>query len=368
MKKICIFVETWASGGIESFLYRMLRNMDRDDLEIELVVEELRNSLFTDPILALGIPITELSGNMHHVYQNAKLFRQFIRRRHFDVLHLNVYQGLSLLYAKIAWEEGIPVRIAHSHNTALRDSTGKTLKMLIHHLGRRSFSKYATELWACSKEASDFMFSSSSLSQNNYIFIPDGIETGRFHFDPCLRDRTRQALHLDHHFVIGNIGRLCSQKNQTFLLDILKALLPLRPDSFLLLVGDGPDEQALKEKASALQISDHVLFFGLSEEVESLLCAMDVFAFPSLFEGLGIVAIEAQASGLPVYCSENVPDEAKLSDYITTICLSNGAAYWAERLSRAVSLSDRSSAVKSIQEAGFDIISVAALIRQIYLQ
>ena len=159
-------------------------------------------------------------------------------------------------------------------------------------------------------------------------------------------------------FVLGNIGRLCIQKNQIFLLDVLRAILPLRPESRLLLVGEGERRAVLERQAEKLGIRDHVIFFGVTDRPERLLCAMDVFLFPSVFEGLGIVAIEAQCAGLPVFCSEYVPEEAAITPLARRIALSDGPDAWA-RAAAACYGAPRGERDSEIRQAGFDVDDVS---------
>ena len=162
-------------------------------------------------------------------------------------------------------------------------------------------------------------------------------------------------------FVIGNVGRLCYQKNQSFLLDVMVEALKIRRDCCLLLVGDGEDRQSLEEKARALGVADHVIFYGTTAKVEELFWSMDVFAFPSRFEGLGIVAVEAQTAGLPVVCSEHVPEEAFVTENARMLPLTEEAASWAAQLLERTRNTNPApiESVSQVKEAGFDINDVA---------
>lgn len=366
-RRICIFCETWESGGIESFLHNALLHMDRGGLEIDLVAAELRESVFTQRLRDAGVRFTELSGKTCRLRENYRLFGRLLAERRYDVLHLNIYQGMSLYYAELAARAGVPVRIAHSHNTALRKSLTRPAKRLLHKLCRDRYTAGATALWACSRAAADFMFSKRELERRGYTFIPNGIDAERFRFRPEARERVRKELGLDGKFVIGNIGRLCRQKNQTFLLDVLAETLKTRPESALLLVGEGEDRAALAEKSKRLHIERNVFFYGVSDRVEELLFAMDVFAFPSLFEGLGIVAVEAQCAGLTVVCSEHVPEEARISPALQSHSLTEGAEGWSHAL-LAAGRPDAETAARAVRETGFDIADAAKMLERHYLE
>lgn len=308
-RKICIYCETWESGGIESFLHNVLCHMDLTNLDIDIVVACLRPSIFTEPLEKLGIEFIELSGNPRGIIENRRQFKRLLREKQYDVLHLNAFQGLQLSLLRTAKRAGVPVRIAHAHGAGLRNSRTRPVKMIVHKLCRAMFAHEATLLWACSDAAAKFLFSSRCLRKMNYQFIPNGIDLDRFSFHSTARKQERERLQMQDCLVVGTVGRLSSEKNQAFLLDVFSALKKQQEKSMLLLVGDGEERQHLEERAIALGIVDSVIFYGVTDHVERLLWAMDVFAFPSRFEGLGIAAVEAQAAGLPVVCSEFIPDE-----------------------------------------------------------
>jgi len=366
-RRVGIFCETWESGGIESFLFNVLTHMDRSALELELIAARLEESIFTAPLQQAGVRFHALSGNTRALRENERRFRALLRQRRYDVMHFNLFQGLSLRYVRIAQEEGVAVRIVHSHNTALRKSLTRPVKLALHGLGRRRYTACATDLWACSGEAARFLFDPSVLNRRGFRFIPNGIDTNRFAFDAAVRAGVRQELGLTDCFVVGSAGRLCYQKNQDFLLDAFAALLALRPDSRLLLAGAGEQETLLKEKAARLGIAGAVIFYGVTDRLERLYAAMDVFAFPSLFEGLGIVAVEAQAAGLPTVCSEHIPEEAFVTGLARKVPLTDGADGWAKALSQCVA-ADRVGSAALVREGGFDIHGVAHLVETEYLR
>lgn len=361
VKRVCILCESWESGGIEAFLCNVISHMDRSELEIDIVVARFGKSIFTKPLQELGIQFYQLSGSTQRIWQNYKLFQKLLSERRYDVMHLNACQGLSLTYLKLAQKMGVPVRIAHSHNTALRVSLTKSLKLVIHNWAKTRYTKEATDLWACSKSAAEFLFSKRELDKRGYTFIPNGIDTERFRFNSEMREITRAKLQLEGKFVIGNVGRLCFQKNQVFLLEVFREVLESESESILLLVGDGKDKEKLKKKAAQLGIHDKVIFYETTNQIESLYWAMDVFVFPSRFEGLGIAVVEAQAAGLPVLCSEMIPQEAIITNQIMQLELSAGTKKWAEKLLK-MDCSEQISGAAKVVKAGFDVQAVAGKI------
>lgn len=364
---MCCFCEKWESGGIESFLHNVIRQMDLSRLEIDIVAAQMCESVFTADLKEKGVHFYELSGSQRKLGQNHKMFKQLLKERQYDVVHLHIFQGLSLYYAYLAKKAGVPVRIAHSHNTALRQSRTRWLKMLIHNSAKCFLAKNATDFWACSRPAAEFMFPQSVLEKKKYEFIPNGIDIGRFRFDNELRAKIRKDLDIENKFVIGNVGRLCYQKNQEFLLEVFAKFQSARPDSVLLLVGEGELKADLRQKAEKLSIADKVIFYGVTDKVEQLLWAMDVFVFPSRFEGLGIAVVEAQATGLSVVCSDNVPNEAVVTDLVQKIKLSAGMDSWTEEILHSQNYADRLEANTQVQKSGFAVGDVSRRVEKTYL-
>ncbi len=330
--RVCCFCERWESGGIESFLCNVLLHMDFSKLEVDIVAAQIQDSVFTQPLKDQGIRFYELSGRQNRVVENHRLFRKLLAERRYDVVHLNIFHGLSLRYGRIARRAGVPVRIAHSHNTALRKSQTRPLKLLVHRVSRALFTRCATDLWACSRPAAEFMFPRRELKSRAYRFIPNGIDTNRFRFDAEVREKVRKDIGVQDKYVIGNIGRLCYQKNQSFLLDIFAEVLRRKPDSVLLLVGEGPDRPVLEEKAQRLGVAEKVIFYGTSDRVERLLWAMDIFVMPSRFEGLPVTGVEAQASGVPCLFSDAVTEECRIGSQTMFLSIKADPTYWAEAL------------------------------------
>ena len=367
-KKICIYCETWESGGIESFLFSILRHLDMQSFSVDIVAASLRDSVFTQELKQIGVQFRELSGSTRHVRRNLGMLRKLMEERQYDVLHLNIYQALSMCYARAAKKANVPVRIIHSHNTALRKSKTRVLKQMIHAVAKQCFSRNGTQFLACSSDAARFMFSKRIIDNKLFSVVPNGIETDRFRFDQKRRDCFREQWGLQGKLVIGNIGRLCYQKNQSFLLDVFSQLHSVQPQSKLLLVGAGDDEQMLRNKARCLNIEGDVLFYGTTSAPEEALWAMDVFVFPSRFEGLGIVAIEAQAAGLPVFCSEAIPKEAFVTKQMYPISLGEGAVNWAKRISAFRIVQDRAAMASQVRQSGFDIQDVAREMKECYME
>ena len=221
--------------------------------------------------------------------------------------------------------------------------------------------------WACSYAAASFFYSDSVIEGEKYKEIVNAIDCDKFAFNKEARDRIRKELNLEDKFVLGNVGRLHSQKNQSFLIDVFKEVLKKRKDAVLLIVGQGPEEKMLKGKVKELKLTKSVKFLGVRVDIPALFSAMDVFVFPSNYEGLGIVLIEAQASGL--YCKASrfrIPEGAKLTELVDFISLDFGPRAWAERISKIDRNYERISRKDEITQKGFNIKTEAVKLTKFF--
>lgn len=369
IKSVCILTERWANGGIESFLSNVLTHMNLTFLSIDIVAVRIEQSIFTEQLTAHGIQFYELSGNRNHVKENCEQFNKILIKRKYDVIHVNAFHAGALFFLYLAKKRDIKIRIAHSHNTAFHKARFGWLKRAIHACSKALFTSSATDIWACSKAAAEFMFYNSKRNPLSYSIIPNGLDTEKFRFSKNVRDRIRKNLGIEDQILVGHIGRLCYQKNQVFLLSVFAELIKTCPNSRLILVGDGEDRIKLEQQAIELKIKDKVIFLGMTCYIEQILWAMDVFVFPSLFEGLGMVAIEAQSAGLPVICSDQVPIEACVLPSVRRLSLSSGLDKWAKAIEDSCAIMFcRESSVPIIQKSGFDIADVVKQVEQTYLK
>lgn len=365
MRRICVFCEKWASGGIESFLTSVLTKIEKSNMEIDIVATCIKKSVFTSLLIEHGVHFRELSGNRNCIVKNSKLFLNILKERHYDVIHLNVFHGGALFYLLLAHKMGVAIRIVHSHNAGLRRGKYYWLKLMIHRWASKHYIAKATDLWACSSAAADFMFPHGV----PFRLIPNGFDTKRFKFDLKHRNLMRQQLGIKDEIVVGNVGRLCYQKNQTFLLRVFAEFLKVRPNSRLILVGEGEDRDKLQKEAALLCITDKVNFWGTTDHVEQFYWAMDVFVFPSIFEGLGIAVVEAQAAGLPVICSDSIPKEACILNSVKKVPLRFGVDKWVEALEDSQrSMHSREACAAIVQKNGFDIEDVVKQVAEKYLR
>lgn len=318
-------------GGVETWLMHVLRTIDRERFQMDFVVESSHPAPYDNEARALGSKVIPCA-NPQHPWQYARVFRQILREYGpYDIVHSHGrhYSGFVLWLAQL---EGVPVRIAHSHNDTYAPQAYRgVVRPFYLAATKRWIGRYRTAGIACSEKAAVDMFSARWKNDPTCQTLYCGVDLAPF-ADPIDSAAVRAEFNIPKDaLVIGNVGRLTPQKNHTFLLEIAAAVAKREPNMRVLLVGVGALRTKIEEQATRLGIADHVIFAGSRTDVPRLLRgAMDVFLFPSLFEGLGLALIEAQAAGLPCIISDVVPHEADVvRPLIQRLSLAAPASVWA---------------------------------------
>ena len=351
MKRILVFGITENSGGVESFLLNCYRKINRETIQFDFLGNSYGQMVGEKELRSLG-------GRTFHIIARSKnplLYRKQLDRlfrehaSEWSAVWVNVCSLANIDYLKAAKKYGIQKRIIHSHNS--RNMDGK-LRGLLHARNRKTVDRYATDFWACSEEAAKWFYRDDLMPKVKIIH--NAIDPEMYAFSPEKRVAVRKSLSIgEGTFVIGNVGRLHFQKNQTFAVKIFREYLKKDPDSLLVLVGGGEDEELLRRQSQ--DIRDKVVFAGVQTDVQGWLSAFDFFLFPSLFEGLGIAALEAQANGLPVLASKGaVPKEVKVNDNCSFCSLRSSPAVWAEKIRKAARITDYNSIKKTVRSCGYD--------------
>jgi len=349
-------------GGIETFLMRVYRNIDRERVQFDFLVHKSTQGAYDNEILSLGGRIFPIAFSYNPLalpryISDLKTFFNAHPEFRIAHAHLNAFNGI-FLSATASF--GVPERIAHIHAQSSGSALREPLWNLITRAGRKSF----TRRYACSTQAGLWAYG----RQASFSVIQNGIPLELFTFDDEARARVRHHYGLDGRLVIGHVGAFRPDKNQGFLLEVLAEVRKHDKTASLLLVGAGNELAKVKAQAAGLGLSDHVIFAGEASNPEKYYSAMDVFAFPSIDEGFGIVAIEAQASGLPCILSTGVPKEAAATDLAIRLPLNenaNAEQWAAEILRRATKARDRLLCQAELTD--FDIVKTAQQLQQVYL-
>ena len=343
-------------GGIEKLVMNLLRSAPAEHFQFDVLVRELKPGAFDQDVRKLGvriIPCSHADGSWTYVRRLKRILNDY---GPYDVVHCHThfFDGLILATAAMA---GVPVRISHSHNT--QDSRRTTpLRLLQRHILNIGIRTCSTHRVAVSEASYKALFGSACYHTECSKIIRNGIDLAVFDDQPGLRAAVRRDLCIpDDVRVLGHVGRFDEQKNHIFLLACFDELCKYNHQWRMVLVGDGPLRRSIMDRAIALNRREHILHLGERDDVDRILRAMDVFVFPSLYEGFGIALLEAQARGLPCLVSSQVPPEVDVGlDLVAFMDLSDGPAAWASKVAlctrRAVSCAESKEA---ITKAGFNI-------------
>ena len=354
MKKILVFGITDKAGGVESVIMNYYRKIDKTKIMFDF--------LCNNETVAYEEEITSLGGKIYRITARSKNFRKYRKdlkqffvehAKEYSTIWVNVCSLANIDYLKYAKKYGIKYRIIHSHNSKNMDSK---IRGFIHKFNKIVIKKYATDFWACSEDAGSWFYNKKIISSKKYLVINNAIDTEKYKFDQSIRDKARKNLKLEDKLVIGNIGRFHFQKNHEFIINVFAQVLYKNPNARLLLVGKGSLENKIREKAETLKIIDKVMFLGERDDVEQIMQAIDILLFPSLFEGLPLTLIEAQANGMPILASKHViPEKVKMSNNLQFISLDKDAKYWADILLNTDLNNKSIENIKYIKNKGFDI-------------
>ena len=356
MNRILVFGMTENPGGVESVIMNYYRNIDRTKIQFDFLCNSYEKIAYEDEILKLGGKTIHFPARSKDYFEYKRKLESFFNEhaKEYATIWVNVCSLANIDYLKIAKKYGIKKRIIHSHNSQNMD--GK-LRGYLHQHNKKHIDTYATDFWACSEDAAKWFYDEPILKK--CVLIHNAIDVDKMKFDPAARQKIRSQLGWEDCYILGNIGRLHFQKNQSFILDVFAELIQEKPDARLVLVGQGEDEEMLKDKISKLCIGDKVYMAGLQSNPSEWLSAFDLFFFPSLFEGLSVVAMEAQANGVPVLASKGViPSEVVINKNFMLYDLKDGAEEWSRRILSMMELIKREEPVqikKNFVAAGYEI-------------
>lgn len=360
MIRILHVIPNMQMGGLETFIMNLYRHINRDEVQFDFLTHYKQDFFYDDEITSLGGKIYHLSVRndnniVKYVYDLNRFFKQ---HQEYKIIHGHM-ESLGFFYLGVAKKNLVPVRIAHAHNSA----TESTLKGRMKNVLRQGYSTFATDLFACSEIAGNYMFG----CDRNYKIIHNAIDINKFEYNPSVRQILRKKLNINlQQLVVGHVGRFEKQKNHYFILKIFADLLKKKPDSILLLLGKGDLFEAVKSRAEAMGIYDHIRFLGVRNDVDKIYQAMDVFLMPSLFEGLPVSGIEAQASGLPCVFSTNITQELAVTGNVRFLSLQDPVSKWSDTIITLNSQIVRENTSQDIINAGYEIDTQSNLLQQFY--
>lgn len=348
MKRALCITASMNAGGAETFMMKLYRAMDRTRYQMDFCVS-VGTNYYEAEIVGLGGRVYVVPLKSKHPVSSFNAIRRLVRDNGYEsVIRVNEH-ALSTLDLIAAHAGGAKRLIMRSSNS----SSGSACSTALHYLFRPLTRIVPDARIAPSGLAAEYTFGRGCLERGVAEFFPNGLDLSEFSFDEVLRAKTRAELNLEDSLVIGHIGRFNKQKNHEFLLEAFSFILQRCPHSVLVLVGDGILEDDVRSQAERLGIADSVRMVGVRNDVPALLSAFDVFALPSLYEGMPNVVIEAQASGLPCVISDAITREANVTGRVTYLPI-DSPKDWADPVVRAAH-SGRYDGASCLRSAGYDI-------------
>ena len=315
------------NGGVEAMINSIFEHIDHNQVTFDFFVESTSLIINRERIEKLGGRIIEIP-SYKSLFKFKKALKTNFENNNYDIVHSNL-NTLSFIVLKVAKKCGIQVRIAHAHSTTNKK---EKIRHLIKNILKHKSKKYATHYFACSEKAGRWQFSDKTFNEGKVQIIDNAIDVNKFSFNLNKRSQIRYLLNIkENEQIIGHIGRFDLQKNHDFLLDVFKCLQKSNKNIRLLLIGDGDLKPLIENRVQKEHISG-VIFTGCVSNTSDYYNAMDCFVLTSLYEGLPVVGVEAQANGLKCFFSDQVTPEAKLIDTTEFIALSDSCEVWANRL------------------------------------
>ena len=355
MKVLIVNTVLFRENGITAVIMNYFRNMDKTDIKVDFVVVNDINTKFRNEIESNGSTIYQITRNKN-LFSYMNKLRKLVKKNKYDIVHVHGSSAMMLIDLLPIKLGGAKVRIAHSHNTSCSHMT-------THKLFNPLFQKICTHPIACSNDAGKWLF-----PNRKFTVLNNGIDVSKYTFNPVIREEYRAKINAGNKKVIGHVGNFIEQKNHTFILDFFAEVLKRDNNYLLLLIGTGYLMDNIKAKAEELKIQDNIVYLGTTFEVSEYMQAMDLFVFPSLFEGLGLVLLEAQATGLQCFASKEVPIEAKMLSQTEFLPIDNKTE-WAEKiLNSEVAGRENISAeaINTLCEKGYDIKENADKLNEFY--
>ncbi len=333
-------------GGLETMIMNYYRHIDRTKIQFDFLTHRDGKKDYDDEIQKLGGKIYHLPTlNPLDKKGYLKKLDDFFREHpEYKIVHSHL-DCMSAYPLRAAKKYGVSVRIAHAHSTS---EEKKDLKYLIKLYSKRKIPVYATDLFACSQKAGEWMF-----GNRDFTVMKNAINCEKYLYSESIAVEVKRELGIEGKFVVGHVGRFSIPKNHKFLIDIFRQIYTQNPNAVLLFVGEGVLMDEIKQKVKEYQLEQAVKFLGLRDDVERIMQAMDVFVFPSLYEGLGIVAIEAQVAGIPCIVSESIPQEVKITNNLSFLNVESSAKTWAQKVLEVNRPKEKTTDL--IEKSGYDI-------------
>ena len=351
-------------GGTENMIMNLYRNIDKNKIQFDFLVHTKEKCFFDDEVKELGGNIYRVPYyNLLNEYSYVKSLNEFFKNhREIKIVHGHL-GSCAHIYLKIAKKYGCYV-IAHAHISKPDKITAKNLLYKLFSIKTRGVADF---FFACSIQAGKYHYGKKIINSERFKMLNNAIDINKYGVNAEQCEKIKQRYDITDKYVMGHIGRFNSVKNHKFLLDVFGETLKIQPNSVLMLVGGGELFEDIKTYAGTLGIGDKVIFTGVTQDVNQYLQVMDCFVFPSLYEGLGIVAIEAECLGIPCFINNTLPSELYINENVFGLSLNKSAKEWAEFIVRNSNKKiPEQIAKEKISNAGYDINATAKQLEEFY--
>lgn len=362
MKNVLIIIGKLSVGGAERIGRDIGYYADKQKYNIHYLVFENDIGAYEKELMDAGCTIHHMDPPANGYFKYYKNLCKIIRKEHINIIHSHTMfnSGWAMMAGKY---QGVATRISHSHSIKGPEHRG-FIKNLYEKTMRKVIQHCATDYVACGKGAGEWLYGKKFFGKYGTV-IYNGIGLDQFIYNENSRSKIRDQYAIQDKFVIGHVGHLAPVKNQSFLLELLPDILKKRPEAVVLLLGDGQDRQMLEDKIHKMKLEDKVLMTGNVKNVGDYMSAMDVFVFPSLYEGMPLALVEAQSNGLPCIISKYIPDDIHLTDLICTISLGDSKEQWVKCITEVKRKMPKAYG-RIMYELGFDIPGMLEKIYRLY--
>lgn len=355
-------------GGAETMVMNYYRKIDKTKVQFDFMVHRQERGAYDDEIEAMGGRIYRMCPIFPQNFAKYKKMLKVFFDGHPEYKILHSHMSELGCYAFIeAQKHGVKVKVCHAHNAPIKESMNLKEKgqLVFRDYFKKKMLPCTDHLFICGEKAGNWLYGEGN--KDRFVMMNNAVDAEKFRFSPTVREEVRKELGVENKFVLLNVGRFNLQKNHTFILDIFKEIKALHGDSVLLLAGNGPLENEIKEKCARLGLDDSVKFLGLRSDVDRILQGADIFLFPSLYEGLPVTMVEAQSSGIKCFISDVIPQQCVLTDDVISLSLQSGAAAWAKGITALSTGYDRKDRYEDMVKANFDITANAQWLCDFYL-
>lgn len=347
MIKVLHIVSELGGGGVESMLYNYYFHLERNKIHFDFIVHGDNKGVIEEKVEEMGSIVYHVTPKKISFKDNMSKIEDIIKNGDYDVVHC--HQNFSNFFSLyLAWKHKVPVRISHAHGCKEVKSVAEKVKHGFLRLLNKCFSNY---YFSCGLDAGKWLHGEAWTPNSKNILMNNAIDLTKFNFNQNIRDIYRDKLGVKSKKILLHVGRFSDEKNQVFLVRVMKKLIQNNKDYILFFVGDGATKDSIKDFVKAEGLQNNIQFLGLRNDIAELMSASDIFLLPSKNEGFPVTLVEAQATGIKVLVSNVITKETKLSDNIRFLPISS-CSEWVEGII-STNYSNRISKLKEIEDAGF---------------